>query len=207
MGRYFAISMMLLAACGSSEEEESGFIVRTNLIPIVGEVRVQLEGEEWLLHEEKGTVDACGAGGAEVGGGTLTAKAEAGWEWDLEVDAAECAEYELHLGNTRSPFYSIMTHNPDDLPLQVYLDDQRVGSIEEVLSREMADHFYEMGAVEGDLKGLRKAIGEAALRREALVLTGEPGVHLLRIEDSSGGSDEEEIRLDERLMQQKVLVE
>lgn len=204
MGRYFAISMMLLAACGSSEEEESGFIVRTNLVPIAGEVRVQLEGEEWLLHEEKGTVDACGAGGAEVGGGTLTAKAEAGWVWSLEVDAAECAEYELHLGNTRSPFYSIMTHNPDDLPLQVYLDDQWVGSIEEILSREMDEYFYELGAVEGDLKALRKAIGEAALRREALVLTGEPGVYRLRIEDASGSSSEEEIRLDEQLVSRHV---
>lgn len=204
-----AVSALLLASCGGAEEEGvTGVAFETSLVPVVGEIRIHVEGEDehsWLLDEDTNSVGTCGERGERIDSGRFVVKAKAGWEWSVELDAAECESFELHLGNTRSPLYSVMALNPDSLPVRVYLDDVLVGEVKTAISKEKVDWFYELGAVKGDMIELRRVIGEAAVQGEAVVFTGEPGVYLLRVEDSWGVHREEEIRLDERLMGQTVL--
>ena len=184
-----AVSALLLASCGGAEEEGvTGVAFETSLVPVVGEIRIHVEGEDehsWLLDEDTNSVGTCGERGERIDSGRFVAKAKAGWEWSVELDAAECESFELHLGNTRSPLYSVMALNPDSLPVRVYLDDVLVGEVKTAI--------YVVARALGIPKDFE------------VVFTGEPGVYLLRVEDCWGVHREEEIRLDERLMGQTVL--
>lgn len=207
--RKVLFACMLGIACGegADQEDKVGISISTNLVPVVGKIEVTVEGMDVSDVIEGGPkVTVCGRATdlhLEVPKGkrALVARAEAGWTWRLEADVQECFEQVLDLGNTWSPFIAIMSTRPEELPMDLYIDDKLAGRIRETTPAEAIDEIMSSEGGEAGIAKMKRILGELAILGQAAVLTAEEGVRNLRAVGPAGIVNEEEVRFDRRLIQ------